>query len=81
VDAVISELPPHQVMLTVLASGDETELYLTFSEPLRVTPDVARFGPELPAAARWQAAVTPGETGAGCLEVSWRKAVPVDRRH
>jgi hypothetical protein len=21
------------------------------------------------------------ETGAGCLEVSWRKAVPVDRRH
>ena len=89
VDAVISELPPHQVMLTVLASGDETELYLTFSEPLRVTPDVARFGLELPAAARWQAAVTPekngaengAETGAGCLEVSWRKAVPVDRRH
>jgi hypothetical protein len=93
VDAVLSELPPHQVMLTVLASGDETELYLTFSEPLRATPDVARFGPELPAAARWQAIVTAEETraetgaetgagaGAGCLEISWRKAVPVDRRH
>jgi hypothetical protein len=33
VDAVLGALPPHQVVLTVLASGEEAELYLTFSEP------------------------------------------------
>jgi hypothetical protein len=76
VDAVIGALPPHQVMLTVLASGGDVELYLTFSKPLRVTPDVARFGRDVPAAARWQAAVTREESGTGCLEISWRKAVP-----
>jgi hypothetical protein len=79
-DAVISVLPPHQVMLTVLASGDDVELYLTFSEPLRAAPGVACFGAGLAAAARWHAAVDVDETGAGCLEISWRKAVLLDRR-
>ena len=32
VDAALGALPPHQVMLTVLAPGEEAELYLTFSE-------------------------------------------------
>jgi hypothetical protein len=81
VDAVLSVLPPHQVMLTVLASGDDVELYLTFSEPLRAAPDVARFGTDVPAAAHWHAAAEVEETGAGCLEISWRKAVRLDRRH
>jgi len=81
IDAVISALPPHQVMLTVLASGNDVELYLTFDEPLRVTPDAAPFGREVPAAAHWHAALTAEETGTGCLEISWRKAVPLDRRH
>jgi hypothetical protein len=76
VDAVISALRPDQVMLTVLASGGDVELYLTFSEPLRVSPDVARFGRDVPAAACWHAAVTAEETGTGCLEISWRKAAP-----
>ena len=76
VDAVISALAPHQVMLTVLASGGDVELYLTFSEPLRVSPDVARFGRDVSAAACWHATVTAEETGTGCLEISWRKAVP-----
>ena len=76
VDAVLSALPPHQVTLTVLASGGDVELYLTFSEPLRVTPDVARFGRDLSAAARWHATVTAEETGTGCLEIGWRKAIP-----
>ena len=76
VDAVISALPSHQVMLTVLASGGDVELYLTFSEPLRVSPDVARFGRDVPAEACWHAAVTAEETGTGCLEISWRKAAP-----
>ena len=73
VDAVISALRPHQVMLTVLASGGYVELYLTFSEPLRVSPDVARFGRDVSAAACWHATVTADETGTGCLEISWRK--------
>jgi hypothetical protein len=33
VDAALAALPPHQVTLTVIASGEEVELYLTFSEP------------------------------------------------
>jgi hypothetical protein len=76
VDAVLSALPPHQVMLTVLASGGEVELYLTFSAPLRVTPDLALFGRDVPAAARWRATVTAEPTGPGCLEISWRRTVP-----
>jgi hypothetical protein len=76
VDAVLSALPPHQVMLTVLASGGEVELYLTFSAPLRVTPDLALFGRDVPAAACWHATVTAEPTGTGCLEISWRKAMP-----
>jgi hypothetical protein len=74
VDAVLSALPPHQVMLSVLASGGDVELYLTFSEPLRTTPDVARFGRDVPPAACWRATVTAEPAGAGCLEISWRKA-------
>ena len=81
VDAVMSALRPHQVMLTVLASGDDVELYLTFGEPLRVTPDLARLGRDVPAAACWHAAVDAEQTGPGCLEISWRKAVLLDRRH
>jgi hypothetical protein len=76
VDAVISVLPSHQVMLTVLASSGDVELYLTFSEPLRVSPDVARFGRDVSAAACWHATVTADETGTGCLEISWRRAAP-----
>jgi hypothetical protein len=73
VDAVFSALPPHQVILTVLASGDDVELYLTFSAPLRAVPDLTRFGPHLPVSACWHADVSMTETGSGCLELSWRK--------
>jgi hypothetical protein len=73
VEAVISALPPHQVMLTVLASGDDVELYLTFSAPLRSPPDLTRFGLDVPASAHWHALVSTTETGGGCLEVAWRK--------
>jgi hypothetical protein len=77
VDAVISALPPHQVILTVLAPGDDVELYLTFDEPLPGTPDLARFAPRSSAPVvnrvRWHAALTAERTGTGCLEISWRK--------
>ncbi len=73
VDTVISALPPDQVMLTVLASGLDVELYLTFSAPLRSLPDLTRFGLDLPASAGWHASVAATEAGGGCLEVAWRK--------
>jgi hypothetical protein len=75
-DAVLGALPPHQVVLTVLAPGDDVELYLTFSEPFspEPAPDVAGFGRDVPAAARWHATVDAEETGPGCLEIGWRKA-------
>jgi hypothetical protein len=81
VDAVLGELPPHQVMLTVLACGDGGELYLTFDERLRVTPDVASAGRDVSAAAHWHATLTLEESGTGCLEINWRKAAGVDRHH
>ena len=73
VDAVLGALLPHQAVLTVLADGDDIELYLNFSAPLRTTPDLTRVGNDVPAAARWQAALNVTETGAGFLEISWRK--------
>jgi hypothetical protein len=72
-DATFSALPPHHVLLTVLAPGDDVELYVTFGAPLRAALDLTRFGLDLPAAVRWQAGLTPTEAGGGCLEVSWRK--------
>jgi hypothetical protein len=73
VDAVLGALPPHQAVLTVLAAGDDVELYLNFSAPLRATPDLTRVGNDVPAAARWQAALNVTETSEGFLEISWRK--------
>jgi hypothetical protein len=73
VDAVLSALPPHQAVLTVLAAGDDVELYLTFDAPLPAAPDLTPFGRDVPAAARWRAFLAETETGGGFLEVSWRK--------
>jgi hypothetical protein len=73
VDAVLGALPPHQAALTVLAAGDDIELYLTFDAPPRSAPDLTRFGRDVPAAARWHAALSVTESGGGFLEVSWRK--------
>jgi hypothetical protein len=73
VDAVLGALPPHQAALTVVAAGDDIELYLTFDAPLRSVPDLTRFGRDVPAAAHWHASLHTTETGGGFLEVSWRK--------
>lgn len=73
VDAVLRVLPPDQVTLTVLASGDDVEIYLTFGVPPRARPDLARFGLNLPAAVRWHAALRATVSDGGYLEVSWRK--------
>jgi hypothetical protein len=73
VDALINVLPPQQVLLTVLASDADVELYLTYDEPSPDVPDVARFGQGVPAAAQWGASVTTEETGAGYLRLGWRR--------
>jgi hypothetical protein len=80
VEAVCGALPPHQVVLTVLAPGDDVELYVTFTEPLREPVDMARFGQRVPAAARWHATIASDQSGTGYLQISWRKAVPLDPR-
>jgi hypothetical protein len=76
VDGVMSALPPHPVTLTVLDSGEEVELYVTFDGPLRAIPDVAGLGRTVPAAERWHATVDIDGAGAGHLEVRWRKTAP-----
>jgi hypothetical protein len=76
VDDVLGVLGPAQaqaqVMLTVIASGEGAELYLTFGGPLPDRLDVARYGRDLPAAAGWHAAATAQEAGPGCVEIAWR---------
>jgi len=73
VDAVLAALPPHQAALTVVAAGDDVELYLTFDEPMGSAPDLRRFGRDVPAAARWHASLNVTGAEGGFLEVSWRK--------
>ncbi|HEV2377365.1 MAG TPA: ATP-binding protein [Streptosporangiaceae bacterium] len=75
VDGVLRALPPHQVTLTVLADGEEVELFMTFAQPPQGTPQVAGLGRSVPARARWRARVDAGGDGSGCLEVRWRTAV------
>jgi hypothetical protein len=74
VNGLISALPPHPVTLTVLASGDDVELYVSFDRPPQTTPDVSELTRQVPAGAHWRATVDVDETGAGCLEVRWWKA-------
>jgi hypothetical protein len=81
VGAVLEALPPHQVLLTVLASAGDVELFVTFEQPPRDSPDLTRSGRDVLAAARWQASITTEDTGAGYLRIGWRKAVPGDRLH
>jgi hypothetical protein len=75
VDAMLRALPPQQVTLTVLAVGDDVELYLAFDVPSPSGPDLTRSAQEndLPTAARWRAAVNAAEASGGYLEISWRK--------
>ena len=74
VDGVLSALPPQPVTLTILASGNEVELYVTFSAAPDPAPDLTRLAWPVPAAARWCAAVDIDDTDAGCLEIRWHKA-------
>jgi hypothetical protein len=75
VDRVMRTLPPHPVTLTVLAAGDDVELYVAFALPPRAAPEVTELTRAVPATAGWRATVDVDDTGAGCLEVRWRKLV------
>jgi hypothetical protein len=74
VGLLIGILPPQPVTLTVLASGEEVELYLAFDTPPPVTPDLSGLEPA--ATAGWRATIDVDDTGAGCLELRWRPRVP-----
>jgi hypothetical protein len=76
VDGVLRALPPQSAVLTVLAPEDEVELFLTFGRS-PAERDVAGLERALPAEAEWRAILEAEGTGPGCLEVHWRKAVPV----
>lgn len=76
VGGVLAVLPPQLVTLTVLAPGDDVELYVTFARPPACAAEVTRLRPEGPATACWRATVDLDDTGRGCLEIRWRKAVP-----
>jgi hypothetical protein len=73
VDAVLGALAPHQAVLTVLAAGDDIELYLTFDAPLRAAPDLTRCGLDVPVTARWRALLHTTEKGGGFLELGWQR--------
>lgn len=81
---ILQVLPAQPVILTVLASGEQAELFLTFErapgagcDVPRLRQDVAGLGSAVRANAAWRAMLEVEDTGQGCLEVSWRKAVPV----
>jgi hypothetical protein len=73
---VLAGLPAQQATLTVVGSEQEVELYLTFGKPPPARPDLAGLADGVPPGARWRAAVELDESGTGCLEVRWRKAMP-----
>jgi hypothetical protein len=73
IDGILRTLPPQPVTLTTLASAGDVALYLTFSQPPRRAPDAVLAGRSVPTSAQWHAAIDMDDSGAGCLEVSWRK--------
>jgi hypothetical protein len=76
VDHVLRALPPQPVMLTVLGSGDQAEMYLTFELPPVAGCDLAGLGDAVPPEAAWRAALETEDDGPGCLEVRWRAVGP-----
>jgi len=74
VDGTLSALPPHPVLLTLLADGDDVELFVAFERPPPNAPDLSALQQRVPAAAQWRAALDVNDDGAGCLEVRWRNA-------
>ena len=72
IHGMLGTLPPQLATLTVLASADDVALYLTFSQPPRRAPDAALAGQSVPPSAQWHAGIDMDDSGAGCLEVSWR---------
>jgi len=81
VDCILRAIPPQPVVLTVLVSGVAAELFLTFErapdgDVAGLARDVAGLGRGGCAAAGWRAMLEVEDTGPGCLEVHWRRAVP-----
>lgn len=75
VDSLLGRLPPQPVTLTIVDEDENAELYLSFRDPPNPVPDLEPAGENVPARARWRASLEVDESGAGCLEVSWRKVM------
>jgi hypothetical protein len=73
VDLVLRALPPQPAILTVLRSGDEAEMYLTFDQPPVTGCDVTGLGGAALAEAAWRATLEAEDDGPGCLEVRWQE--------
>jgi hypothetical protein len=76
VDRVLCTLAPQPVTLTIVGSGGEGELYLTFERAGPGVADLASVGGAGTAPAAWHVAVEAEPGGPGCLEIRWRTAVP-----
>jgi hypothetical protein len=74
-ERVLHALPPQPVLLTVLATIDEVELYLIFRGPAGPVTGSLDLRDAAPPGSGWHAAVDVDDAGAGCLEVRWPKAV------
>jgi hypothetical protein len=77
VGLLVEALAPQPVTLTVLASGDDVELYLAFGRAPQATPDLSGLPGKMPGPAGWHATIDVDETGAGCLELRWSRGVVV----
>ena len=74
-EQTLQMLPPQQVLLTVLATVDEVELYLVFRGASRSLADAVDLRSAAAPGSCWHATLEIDEAGAGCLEVRWPKAV------
>jgi len=76
VGSTLSALPPHPVsnpvLLTVLAAGEDVELYVAFGRAPPAAPDLSALRRSVPAAAQWSATLDVSDAGPGYLEVRWR---------
>jgi hypothetical protein len=75
VDRLLRALEPQQVVLTMLAAGDEVELYLVFRGPLAGSASAGSVLAQTPQAHGGRAALDVDDSGTGCLEVRWPKEV------
>jgi signal transduction histidine kinase len=83
VDGVLRALPPQPTTLTIIASEDQVELFLTFERAPAGESKIPglRHGAAEPrhdvrADPAWRATLEAQDAGRGCLEIRWRRRRP-----